>query len=203
MKTEIIVILDRSGSMANVLTEAIGGFNAFLKKQREEPGEARITLAQFDHEYILVHEGKDVPLVDDLTKDTYAPRGATALNDAIGRTLQAQGERIKKDGWADKVIVCVITDGMENSSKEWTAQAVKDLVKEKEAAGWSFVFLFAGLTEAQAMSTTQGYGVDTRSLNNVVRSFASGPKGQSVGESYEAMASTVTNVRGGKTAKGD
>lgn len=202
MKTEIIVILDRSGSMESVCTEAIGGFNAFVQKQREEPGEARITLVQFDHEHLLSYEGKDVPLVDNLSRDTYKPRGATALNDALGRTLREQGERITKDGWADKVIVCVITDGMENSSKEWTAQAVKDLVKEREATGWSFAFLFAGLTEIQARATTQGYGVDLNSANNVVRSFSGGPAGQSLGESYRSMGETVSNVRAGKTAKG-
>lgn len=202
MKTEIIAILDRSGSMASAKNEAIGGFNVFVEQQRKEPGEARLSLVLFDNEYILLHEGKDVHNVEPLNETTYVPRGATALNDAIGRTLHEQLARITKDAWADRVIVCVVTDGFENSSKEFTQEQARKLVQEMEAKGWSFVWLFSGLTQAQAMATTQGYGVDANKASNVVRSF-SGPAGQSLQASYESMASTVSNVRKGKTAKGE
>lgn len=202
MKTEIIAILDRSGSMSSTVTEAIGGFNAFIAKQRTEPGEAKLSLVLFDNEYILAYAGKDMPLVDDLNKDTYVPRGATALNDAIGRTLHEQGERIKREAWADKVIVCVVTDGFENASKEWTQDGVRALVKEKEALGWSFAFLFSNLSEQVAKNTTVGYGVNLQSANNVMRSFSGGAAGQSLSSSYDALNATVSNVRGGKKADG-
>lgn len=199
MKTEVLAILDRSGSMQSVRDEAIGGFNAFLGEQQKNPDPAKITLVLFDHEYLPVYEAKDLPLADRLTPETFVPRGSTAMNDAIGRTLHEQGARIKVEGWAEKVIVCLVTDGHENSSKEFSQAAVQALVKEKEALGWSFVFLFAGISQAQAVSTTQGYGVNTNSLSNMAKSFRSGPAGQSVG--YDTLSTSVGNLRGGGTAQ--
>ena len=100
--TEIGFILDRSGSMASMAKEAIGGFNAFLESQQKLPGEAKLTLVLFDHEYIVAHSRrpiKDVPPLDD---HTYVPRGSTALLDAIGRTINTIGERLDKTLHAER-----------------------------------------------------------------------------------------------------
>jgi uncharacterized protein YegL len=201
VKTEIIAIVDRSGSMNSLAAEAIGGFNAFLEQQKALPGEAKLSLVLFDHEFIQVTEGLMLSDVKSLDRTTYVPRGSTAMNDAIGRSLQGQGERIKNEAWADKVIVCLVTDGWENASKEYTREAVQKLVKEKEAMGWSFVFLFAGLTQAEAMAQTQSYGVNTASPQNLAQSFAGGASGQSVG--YGKMSDTLRSLRSGGTAQAD
>jgi hypothetical protein len=94
MKTEIIVITDRSGSMASIAKDVIGGYNTFLRDQKAQPGEAKLTYTQFDHEYEVVLAGKPLQDAPELTAETFAPRGSTALFDAIGRTLNEQGQRI-------------------------------------------------------------------------------------------------------------
>lgn len=144
--TEIAVILDRSGSMQNIVNDAIGGFNSFVAAQRQEEGEARLTLVLFDDQYEL--PVKSVPLaeVPSLTPATYQPRGSTALLDAIGHTLKkmttsfAARQQEKRPG---KIIVAILTDGEENASTRYTQPHVADLISEKRAQGWEFVFLAA------------------------------------------------------------
>lgn len=155
MKTEILVINDRSGSMDIVSNEVIGGYNAFLKDQQSVPGEAKITYTQFDNHYEVVYQGIDINDAPLLTPETYQPRGGTALLDALGRTLNTQGKRIKDEAWADCVIVCVTTDGFENASHEYTRPQIQEMVKHAEANGWKFVFLFAN---QDAFEAAQSYG---------------------------------------------
>lgn len=138
--THIFFVLDRSGSMRSCRSDTIGGFNTFLEdQQRSKVDEGFFSLYQFDHEYLTVHE--NVPLADvpPLTLETFVPRGRTALLDAIGRTLK-NIDRLKPTG---KVIVVILTDGDENESREYTYAHIADLVTERKARGYEFIFLGA------------------------------------------------------------
>src|SRR6267142_5604320 len=115
--TEIVVVLDRSGSMASRWEETISGFNAFVESQQQGPGEARLTLIQFDDQYEPNYEGKAVGEVPRLTQESYVPRGYTALHDAMGRTIIGVGARLAAEAEVrrpEKVLVQSITDGYEN-----------------------------------------------------------------------------------------
>ena len=148
--TLIAVLVDRSGSMAQWREDMEGGLNAFVESQASEPGDAEITLAQFDTKYELVW-----PLcaIKDAPKYTLTPRGCTALLDAMGRFITEVGEELAKRDEADrpgKVIVCIVTDGLENSSKDWTRDKVKALVEQQCSQwGWEFVFLGADMDAVQ------------------------------------------------------
>ncbi len=145
---QIVFILDKSASMSSVKSDTIRGYNAFLQEQKELPGDADFTLVQFstgvDNTYT------SVPIVDanELTELTYRPSGWTALYDAIGAGIEAvQG--------SSKVLVAILTDGEENRSTEYTGTRIKELIKEKTAAGWEFVFLAAN---QDAFATGSGLG---------------------------------------------
>lgn len=155
MNTEIIVITDRSGSMHTIADDVIGGYNNFIEEQRKVPGEARVTYVQFDHLYECVYEGKPLSAVPKLDVKTFQPRGSTALFDAVGRTLAEQRLRLLSDPWADLVVVCILTDGHENSSREYTRQSVQQLTAEAETKGWKFVYLGAN-QDAFAVSKDLG-----------------------------------------------
>ena len=152
--TDISIVLDRSGSMSSVKTDTIGGFNEFLKSQKDCPGEAILTLAQFDDRYEIVHDGKNIQDVPPLDDKTFVPRGNTALLDAIGRTINATGARLSilhEDSRPSKVIFVILTDGQENASKELTREKVMEMIKHQtEAYKWDFVFLGANQDAIQA-----------------------------------------------------
>lgn len=146
-RSEIACIVDRSGSMDTVRADAIGGFNAFVRAQREEPGEARLTLALFNHEYERPLEHVPLAEVPEMTEATYRPSGTTALHDAIGRTLhdlRARIEGLSAEDRPDSVVVAILTDGMENASRDYTSESVRTAVTACRDAGWEFVFLAAG-----------------------------------------------------------
>lgn len=187
MKTEILVITDRSGSMATIAPEVIGGYNNFIKEQREVPGEARVTFTQFDDKYEVVYAGKPLADVPELTSATFVPRGMTALLDAIGRTLNEQGERIAKDKWAELVIVCILTDGGENSSHEYTPTRIREMTAHAEKNGWKFVYLGAN---QDSFSVAQGLGLK----NAFVANYAATAVG-----TQSAYTQTSASVRGLRT----
>ncbi len=145
--TEIVCILDRSGSMESIRTDAIGGFNAFLAAQQQLPGDARLTLVLFDHEYDRVLDAVPLAEVKPLTEETYVPRGTTALLDAVGRTLDDVGARLAATPEAErpgKVLVCILTDGLENASRDYTRDRVKGMIEhQQQKYGWEFQFLAA------------------------------------------------------------
>jgi hypothetical protein len=151
--TEIGVVLDRSGSMADVKSDAIGGFNTFLDGQKKAQRESRITLAQFDHEYDLVHDGKPTKDVPPLTEETYIPRGTTALLDAIGRTIEDMGRRLDKMPESERparVLVAILTDGLENASKDYTREKINSMIAhQREVYSWEFLFLAANQNAIQ------------------------------------------------------
>lgn len=144
---EIVCVVDRSGSMAGIREDAVGGFNAFLESQKKHPGEARLTLVLFDHEYGLLHEGVDMQNVPPLDGDTYVPRGMTALLDAIGRTVDDVGKRLAATPESErpaKVIVSILTDGLENASRDYGNLRVAAMIEhQREKYNWEFIFLAA------------------------------------------------------------
>lgn len=147
--TEIVVVMDKSGSMAPRQNDAIGGFNQFLTDQQKQPGEANLTLIQFDTTYNVVCSGKSIKDVAPLTPETYRPGGGTALNDALARGIIETGKRLADTPEAErpqKVICVVITDGEENSSKEHTKEQVQEMVKhQEEKYDWAFIYLGANV----------------------------------------------------------
>ena len=149
--THITVILDRTGSMESIRDDTIGGFNTFLKQQKAEPGTATLTLVQFDTQdpYEVIHRFKPIEEVPALNRETYVPRASTPLLDALGRginDLEASLGELKEEDRPSKVVVVVVTDGQENSSREFRKQQIEKMVKEKtEKSSWQFVFLSADL----------------------------------------------------------
>ena len=147
--TEIISIVDRYGSMESILDDAIGGFNTFLRSQQDQPGEAKLSLILFDHEYQIVHQAVDIQQVEPLNQDTYVPRGSTALLDAVGKTIDAVGERLAATAESEKpsqVIVSILTDGYENASQTYSKPKVAEMIKHQtEKYNWAFEFQAANM----------------------------------------------------------
>lgn len=145
--TEIAVILDRSGSMQSIRDDAIGGFNSFLEAQKAVSGEAKFSLILFDNEYETPVLRQDLLHVKPLTDKTFVPRGATALYDAIGRTVNAIGAdlaNMPETERPSKVIIAILTDGMENSSREFAKAQISEMVKhQEEKYAWEFIYLGA------------------------------------------------------------
>ena len=145
MKTELVFILDKSGSMHGLEQDTIGGFNSMLQKQKELDGECRITTVLFDNRYELLHDRIDIRAVSPMTEKEYQVGGTTALLDAIGRTVQklvSVQKNTAKEYRADRVLFVIITDGQENASQEYSSDKVKGMIQlEKEKYGWEFVFL--------------------------------------------------------------
>ena len=142
--TDITLVVDRSGSMDEVRDDAEGGVNTFIGQQAKEPGEALLTLVQFDTEYEFLHSG--VP-IQNVPKYELVPRGMTALLDAVGRAINETGERLAKMAESDRpslVIFVVMTDGHENSSKEFNKSQIKEMVeRQQNDYDWHFTFLGA------------------------------------------------------------
>lgn len=145
-RTRIAIILDRSGSMSSVRESTVTGFNAFIKKQREVPGDVTVKLVQFD-DYCDVVFDKPLSEVPELTQANFVPRGSTALYDAQGKTIVALGEELStlsENERPSKVIVMTLTDGQENASKEYRLATIASMIKDQqEKYSWDFVFLGA------------------------------------------------------------
>ncbi len=158
--TELVFILDKSGSMGGLEKDTIGGFNSMLAKQKAEEGQCRVTTVLFDNRYTLLHDRIDIRAVAPITDQEYRVGGSTALLDAIGRTIGkiTDVQRSTAEAYrAEKVIFIIITDGEENSSREYSADRVKRLIrKEKEQYGWEFLFLGANI---DAVETAGRFGI--------------------------------------------
>lgn len=145
----IAVVLDRSGSMASIADDVVGGFNAYLGEQQKVRGEARLTLAQFDSEdpFEVLVDGNDITTVQPLAREAYRPRGTTPLFDAIGRMIariDTEVARRRVDGEpAEDQVVVILTDGLENASREFSRADVLPLIEHRRSSGWVFVFLGA------------------------------------------------------------
>jgi uncharacterized protein YegL len=159
--TEIIFVLDKSGSMWDVKSDTIGGFNQFVEDQKKLPGEALFTFITFDTTYNKVSEGALLESVVPLNENTYNPSGGTALYDAVNRAIGDTVTRhndAKTEDTPGKVIMVVLTDGEENSSREVRdLKKISEMVKEREKLGWEVVFLGADLADWKGMGSGMGF----------------------------------------------
>lgn len=203
--TEIICIIDRSTSIrtSNLIEKTIEGFNAFKAEQEKVPGKAVMTVCLFDGQpshgggnlsfgepYEIIHEGVKIKDVPDLNDKTFVPKGWTAMYDAIGITIEGARKRIsdmKKKDRPDKVIVLIMTDGEENSSKDYNKASVAKLVKEVEAENWAVIFLGANI-DAMAEAASLNMSVQNSA------SFKATPLG--VQTAYASVNTAVTHARG-------
>lgn len=145
--TYVVVLLDRSGSMGSVRDSTIEGINTFIEGQKKTPGEARMTLIQFDDQYEVNYTDRLLAEVPVLTHETYQPRGSTALLDSMGRTIVELGERLAampESARPGRVVVVIQTDGAENCSSKFDHAQVSDMIKhQREKYNWEFIFLGA------------------------------------------------------------
>lgn len=139
-KTHIICVLDRSGSMEHIMDDSIGGFNAFIKKQKELPDAATISVYIFDKKVEQIRDYVDIKDVKLVTKDEWYPCSTTALYDAIGIAINSEKKHIDVN---TKVLVCIVTDGRENDSKEYTQHQIKTMIGDCEKNDWTFLYLAA------------------------------------------------------------
>jgi uncharacterized protein with von Willebrand factor type A (vWA) domain len=176
---EILVIADRSGSMGAIKDDAIGGFNTFLEEQQKLDGNANMTLVLFDDQYEVPFESKNLQDVKPLTESTFVPRGMTAMNDAIGKAVHSLIGRNP-----ERAIICILTDGMENASHEYTTAQIKDLMKDVEKKKWEVVYLAAN-QDAFAEGGARGIS------NNI--SYDATKMG--IRTAYDSMNTTATTYR--------
>lgn len=147
--TEMVFVLDRSGSMISLTADTIGGFNELIEKQKKIEGDAYVTTVLFDHEYEVLHDHVALGEVAPLTDREYFARGGTALLDAVGRTINTVGVRLAATPEEERpahVVFVITTDGMENASREYTAKQVREMVEhQQQKYSWQFVFLGANM----------------------------------------------------------
>jgi len=187
--TEIIFLLDRSGSMGGLESDTIGGFNAFIEKQRQLEGETIVTVVLFDDQYEILWNGIKAEDAK-LTAREYYVRGMTALLDAIGKTILDVGSRLARTPEEErpgKVIFVITTDGLENSSREFTKEKVKELIKhQQEKYGWEFIFLGANIDAAKEAG---GIGIHQDYAFNYVASEAG------IQEMYKIVHDSLSKLR--------
>lgn len=202
--THIYFLLDRSGSMESIREDTEGGFNAFIREQKEQPGECRVTLAQFDDHYDEVY--RDLP-VGEVPPLRLQPRGMTALLDSIGRLIGDAGARlaaIPEDSRPGSVVIGIMTDGHENSSRELTPAQVKAIIeRQTKDYGWQFLYMGAdqdaievgasiGVPKDHSMTYSRGRvdAMMTATSANIGRYRTARAAGRSVEEASEAMTYT-------------
>jgi len=188
--TEIICIIDRSGSMESIRSDAIGGFNRFLADQQEPKDPARLTMVLFDDQYEIVHNGAEIHTIPPLTTRTFVPRGTTALLDAVGKTLNTVSARLAEfpaENRPDKVIVAILTDGLENASKEFSLPVIREMILHYSTdLKWDFIYL-AATQDAFSEATQMGISGD-----NTLQ-FAADNTG--IHESYNSMSKAFVMKR--------
>ena len=195
--TELVFILDRSGSMAGLEKDTIGGFNAMLDKQKKEKGECFVTTVLFDHEIMTLHDRMKLADVPALTDDDYTVRGCTALIDAIGMTVK-RIEDIHRYARPEDVpahtLFVITTDGLENASKEYSADKVKKMIEKKKEQGWEFLFIGANI---DAIGTAKDFGIDAdRAVN-----YHADSKGTAV--LYNCVSKAVSGMRASAPVQAD
>lgn len=185
--TELICIIDRSGSMASIREDAIGGFNTFIEEQKKLDGEARITVALFDDQYELLVDSVDLQDFEGLNEDNFKPRGMTALLDAIGKTIT----NVTVDGIIPEekdYIVVILTDGMENMSREYNKTSIMKLIGERTEDDWQFIYLGAN---QDAIKEAGGLGIKGMYAGNFA---ASGNGASTAMMNVSAMTTSYRNM---------
>lgn len=188
--TEIIFVLDRSGSMSKLTEDTIGGFNSFIESQKKESGEALVTTILFDNQYEMLHDGVNIKDIKPLSNQEYYARGMTALLDAVGTAITDVGFRLNntpEEERPSKVIMIIMTDGLENASKEYTKKQVKEMIeRQTNTYSWQFMFLGANM---DAVSEAESIGINSMYASNY------GWSAQGVESTYEAMSCVATKFR--------
>ena len=188
--TEIIFILDRSGSMGGLESDTIGGFNSMLAKQKKEEGEALVSTVLFDDRCEVLHDRKEIGDVRPLTEDDYYVRGCTALLDAIGGAIHHIGnvhKYAREEDRPAKTLFIITTDGMENASRKYSYREVRKMIRRRtEEAHWEFLFLGANI---DAIEVAGQMGIKrSRAVN-----YHSDPMGTAL--NYEVLSKAVSKVR--------
>lgn len=154
---DIVFLLDRSGSMSGSEEDTIGGYNSYLDKQRKNKFNTKVTTILFDNEYEVLTDRKSIEDVSNLTKDTYFVRGSTALLDAIGKTINSLDKKVKDN----KVLFVITTDGLENSSCEYTKDKIKELINKH--SNWEFIYIGANI---DSYSEGMSIGIKKSNISN-------------------------------------
>ena len=188
--TELVFILDRSGSMSGLEDDTIGGFNAMIEKQKRQPGEAYVSTVLFDNESVVIHDRLVLEKVVPLTRKEYYVRGCTALLDAVGKAIHHIGnvhKYAREEDRPEKTLFVITTDGMENASHQYSYEKVKEMIRrQQEKYGWEFLFLGANI-DAAAEAARFGIRAD-RAAN-----YHADSKGTAV--IYEAVSDAVCDMR--------
>ena len=188
--TEIVFILDRSGSMAGLEADTIGGFNAMIEKQKKEPGEALISTVLFDNETDVIHDRVNIQNIPNMTEKEYYVRGCTALLDAVGGAIHHIGnvhKYARKEDVPEKTLFVITTDGMENASRKYSYEQLKAMIqRQKEKYGWEFIFLGANIDAAREAAR---FGIDADRAAN----YHADHQGTAV--IYQAVSEAVCSVR--------
>lgn len=187
--TEIIFILDRSGSMGGLETDTIGGFNSMMRKQASEPGDALVSTLLFDNDVEVIHDRLNIKDVPEITSKEYYVRGCTALLDAVGGAIKHISmihKYARKEDVPEKTLFIITTDGMENASRRYSYEDVRSMVEhQKSKHGWEFIFLGANIDAAAEASRcgidssmavnyncdSEGVGISFKVMEDVVRSY--------------------------------
>ena len=188
--TELVFILDRSGSMSGLESDTIGGFNAMIEKQKKEDGECYISTVLFDNVSEVLHDRVKLSDIKPMTDKEYTVRGCTALIDALGGAIHHIGnihKYARPEDVPEHTMFVITTDGMENASQRYTSDQVKRMIeRQKEKYGWEFLFIGANI---DAVETAQRYGISSdRAVNYNADS-------EGTGILYESVACAVSNVR--------
>lgn len=193
--TELVFIVDESGSMSGLEKDTIGGINSTLKKQKKEDGKCLVSTVFFANNQKVVHDRVDLKKVNLLKEESYFPSGCTALIDTIGSSIKHiknVHKYIREEDVPEKTMFVITTDGMENASHKYSLKEVKKMIEEQKEKGWEFIFLAANI---DAYETAKDYGIDEDSTVNYVN--------DAVGNSikYESVCEAITQVRTTGTLK--
>lgn len=187
--TELVFIIDRSGSMSGLEKDTIGGFNSLIRKQKKEDGECYVSTVLFSSTSEVIHDRVPISEIKEMTEDDYCTQGCTALIDAIGgaiKHISAVHRYIRPEDVPEHTMFVITTDGLENASRKYSSKAVKDMVKQKEKEGWEFLFIGANIDSIEAAGNI-GIRSD-RAVN-----YHADSKGTEV--LYEAVCAQVSNMR--------
>ena len=191
--TELVFILDRSGSMGGLESDTIGGFNSMIEKQKKLPGEALVSTVLFDHESEVLYDRVPLDGIRPMTEDDYVVRGTTALIDAIGGAVHHitnVHKYIRDEDVPEHTLFVITTDGLENASHIYDSNKVKKMIEDKKKEGWEFLFLGANI---DAVETAKHFGIDRdRAVN-----FHSDAKGTAL--NYDVMCEAIADVRANKS----